>query len=468
MEKAPFPGVLGRVCPHPCEKACTRGEKDDPVAIRQLKRFAADMAGKNRWTVPSIQERKEKIAVIGAGPAGLTAAWFLRCSGYQVTVFEASGQAGGMLRTGIPAYRLPRDVLDKEITYILDHGITLQTNACLRKDMDIPGLKKQGFDAIYLAMGAHRSLKLGIGGEDSLEGVMDAVTFLKQTNLGQDTGCHGHTVVVGGGNVAVDAARCAARIPGCRVTLLYRRTRKQMPAYAEEIDGALAEGVSNVDLAHPVGLKSHDGRVTQVVCVKNELGPPDASGRQRPVQIPESEFFLSCDTFIPAIGQYPDVTGLAAVPGLDITARNRVRVDADSFETGAAGVFAGGDLVLGPATVVEAIGQGRKAAESIHWYVQQTAASKAAQADAAEQSELRNNAAIAAASSSNETSAFQKLLDGVPFQARAQVTWTNPEQRIHSFDEVEPCLTPDMALAEAGRCLNCGVCCECRACVDVC
>ncbi|MEE4365573.1 MAG: FAD-dependent oxidoreductase, partial [Desulfotignum sp.] len=383
MEKAPFPGVLGRVCPHPCEKACTRGEKDDPVAIRQLKRFAADMAGKNRWTVPSIQERKEKIAVIGAGPAGLTAAWFLRCSGYQVTVFEASGQAGGMLRTGIPAYRLPRDVLDKEITYILDHGITLQTNACLGKDMDIPGLKKQGFDAIYLAMGAHRSLKLGIGGEDSLEGVMDAVTFLKQTNLGQDTGCHGHTVVVGGGNVAVDAARCAARIPGCRVTLLYRRTRKQMPAYAEEIDGALEEGITILDLAHPVGLKSHDGRVTQVVCVKNELGPPDASGRQRPVQIPESEFFLSCDTFIPAIGQYPDVTGLAAVPGLDITERNRVRVDADSFETGAAGVFAGGDLVLGPATVVEAIGQGRKAAESIHWYVQQTAASKAAQADAA-------------------------------------------------------------------------------------
>jgi heterodisulfide reductase subunit A2 len=462
MEKAPFPGVLGRVCPHPCERACTRGEKDDPVAIRQLKRFAADMAGKSRWIVPDIQEKKEKIAVIGSGPAGLTAAYFLRCRGYQVTVFEASGRTGGMLRTGIPDYRLPGDVLDKEIAYILDHGITLETHACLGKDMDIPGLKNQGFAAIYLAMGAHRSLKLGIAGEDSLEGVVDAVTFLKQTNLGQDTGCHGHTVVVGGGNVAVDAARSAARIPGCKVTLLYRRTRKQMPAYAEEIDGALEEGVTIVDLAHPVGLKSHDGRVTQVVCAKNELGPPDASGRQRPVQIPESAFTLACDFFIPAIGQYPDVTGLSSVPGIDITERNRVRVDADSFETGMAGVFAGGDLVLGPATVVEAIGQGRRAAESIHRYVQQAGAAKAAQTrDAVVEGDP-------AVSSSIDTSAFQKLLDGVPFQARAQVTWTDPEQRIHSFDEVEPCLTPDMALAEAGRCLNCGVCCECRACVDVC
>ena len=500
MEKAPFPGVLGRVCPHPCEKACTRGEKDGPVAIRQLKRFAADMAGESRWVVPDIQERKERIAVIGSGPAGLTAAWFLRRSGYQVTVFEASNQAGGMLRTGIPAYRLPRDVLDKEIAYILDHGIVLQTNACLGKDMDIPGLKNQGFAAIYLAMGAHRSLKLGLAGEDSLKGIMDAVTFLKQINSGQETGCQGRAVVVGGGNVAVDAARCAARIPGCKVTLLYRRTRKQMPAYAEEIEGALEEGVTILDLAHPVGLESLDGRVTQVVCVKNELGPPDASGRQRPVQIPDSEFKIACDFFIPAIGQYPEVFCLAGVPGLDISARNRVSVDPDSFETGAAGVFAGGDLVLGPATVVEAIGQGRKAAESIHWYVQQTAASKAAQAqDAAAEGDpaashgraepaapsdtpalpdVPEKAGGAAQSdsritsdtpsSSRDAAAYRRLLDGVPFQARAQVIWTDPEQRVGSFDEVEPCLTPDMALTEAGRCLNCGVCCECRACVDVC
>ncbi|HKJ98578.1 MAG TPA: 4Fe-4S binding protein, partial [Desulfotignum sp.] len=285
----------------------------------------------------------------------------------------------------------------------------------------------------------------------------------------------------------------------------------------------------------------------QVVCAKNELGPPDASGRQRPVQIPDAAFTLACDFFIPAIGQYPDVTGLASVPGLDITARNRISVDADSFETGAAGVFAGGDLVLGPATVVEAIGQGRKAAECIHWYVQQAATSKPAQApdaaaagsetapagradapalsdaqalpdapenaapkntapentgddapsasrgpsdilksadaagkpdfrdttdssDTAESrnTESRNTSDMPAPSNHEAAAAFQKLLDGVPFQARAQVTWADPQQRIQSFDEVEPCLTPDMALAEAGRCLNCGVCCECRACVDVC
>ncbi|MCA1787908.1 MAG: FAD-dependent oxidoreductase, partial [Desulfobacteraceae bacterium] len=244
MEKVPFPGVLGRVCPHPCEDACTRGEKDAPIAIRQLKRFAADMADAGARSIPNIQDRDQKIAVIGSGPAGLTAAFFLRRNGYRVTVFEASAQAGGMLRTGIPAYRLPRDILDREIQDILDHGITLQTHACLGKDMDIADLKTRGFAAIYLALGAHKSLKLGIEGEDSLEGVMDAVTFLQQVNLGQQTRCQGDTIVVGGGNVAVDAARCAARIPGCKVTLVYRRTQKEMPAYADEITGALEEGIT--------------------------------------------------------------------------------------------------------------------------------------------------------------------------------------------------------------------------------
>ncbi|MCF8092112.1 MAG: FAD-dependent oxidoreductase, partial [Desulfotignum sp.] len=230
MEKAPFPGVLGRVCPHPCEQACTRGEKDAPVAIRQLKRFVADMAGDRARQVPAITDRDGKIAVIGAGPAGLTAAFFLRRLGYQVTVFEASGRAGGMLRTGIPAYRLPRDILDKEILYILDHGIKFIPHTCLGKDLDMNALKAAEFAAVFLSFGAHRSLTLGLEKEDTLAGVMDALTFLKQVNQGEETGCRGRTLVVGGGNVAVDAARCAGRIPGCEVTLVYRRTRDQMPA----------------------------------------------------------------------------------------------------------------------------------------------------------------------------------------------------------------------------------------------
>jgi heterodisulfide reductase subunit A2 len=320
MEKAPFPGVLGRVCPHPCEGACTRGDTDAPVAIRLLKRFVADMAGGSRWHLPGIIDRKEKVAVAGAGPAGLTAAYFLRLNGYQVTVFEASDRAGGMLRTGIPAYRLPRDILDNEIQYILDHGIRFIPRTCLGRDLDLNALKAAGFTAVFLAFGAHRSLTLGLAGEDTLDGVMDAVTFLKQVSQGEDTGCRGSTLVVGGGNVAVDAARCARRIPGCTVTLVYRRTKDQMPAYAEEITGALEEGINLVELAAPVALESENGRITQVMCLKNELGPPDASGRQRPVPIPGSKFFLACDTLIPAIGQIPDVTGLDTVPGLEITA----------------------------------------------------------------------------------------------------------------------------------------------------
>jgi heterodisulfide reductase subunit A2 len=455
MEKVPFPGVLGRVCPHPCEGACTRGEKDAPIAIRQLKRFAADMADAGAGSIPDIADRDQKIAVIGAGPAGLTAACFLRRNGYQVTVFEASGQAGGMLRTGIPAYRLPRDILDKEIQDVLDLGITLQTHACLGKDMDIADLKARGFAAIYLALGAHKSLKLGIEGEDSLEGVMDAVTFLQQVNLGKKTRCQGHTIVVGGGNVAVDAARCAARIPGCRVTLVYRRTRKEMPAYADEITGAIEEGITILCLATPVALAGKNGRITAVACVKNEPGPPDASGRRRPVPVPDSTLTLDCDTFIPAIGQYSDVTTLEALAGIEITQNNRIRVDANTFETGEPGVFAGGDLVLGPATVVEAIAHGRQAADSIHRYVQKTAAAKALDPGDVQ---TRTPAATVPAS----------VLEQVPVQARAMVPLRDPRQRVHCFDEVEPCLSEDMALAEAARCLNCGVCCECRACVSVC
>ncbi|MCF8112745.1 MAG: FAD-dependent oxidoreductase [Desulfotignum sp.] len=442
MEKAPFPGVLGRVCPHPCEKACTRGEKDAPVAIRQLKRFVADMAGDRARQVPAITDRDGKIAVIGAGPAGLTAAFFLRRLGYQVTVFEASGRAGGMLRTGIPAYRLPRDILDKEILYILDHGIKFIPHTCLGKDLDMNALKAAEFAAVFLSFGAHRSLTLGLEKEDTLAGVMDALTFLKQVNQGEETGCRGRTLVVGGGNVAVDAARCAGRIPGCEVTLVYRRTRDQMPAYAEEITGALEEGITIVELAAPVKLKEKQGQITGVVCVKNQLGPPDASGRRRPVPVPESEFTLACDTLIPAIGQIPDVTGLETVPGIGITSTNRVRVDETTFETGEPGVFAGGDLVLGPATVVEAVAQGRQAARHIHEYLLTLSERPAASPPVPE----------------SQVHAAEAGSDIAPA----------PEQPVPGFDEIEPCLTQDQALAEADRCLNCGICCECRACVDAC
>jgi heterodisulfide reductase subunit A len=451
------------------------------VAIRLLKRYVSDMAGPDARQIPDIEDRDEKIAVIGAGPAGLTAAYFLRLKGYQVTVFEASGQAGGMLRFGIPAYRLPRNVLDQEIQHILDHGIDLKLNTCLGKEVDLAGLKEQGFDAFYLSTGAHRSLKLGLEGEDTLSGVMDAVAFLRQINLGEDTSCHGNVLVVGGGNVAIDAARCARRIPGCEVTLVYRRTREQMPAYADEIQGALEEGITLLELAGPVRLEEDQGTLTQVVCLKNELGPPDASGRRRPVPVEGSKFVLPCDTLIPAIGQYPDDLGMDGLPGIEITGRNRIKVDGITFQTGEPGVFAGGDLVLGPATVVQAIGQGRAAADYIHEFIQNPARfDKGADTGLADTSATGpadtpgadwHTADKAASLSENRSekrasNAFTSEPPGaIP---RAEPAWMDPDQRIFGFDEVEACLTPDQALAEAGRCLNCGICCECKACVAAC
>ncbi|MBG0779990.1 MAG: FAD-dependent oxidoreductase, partial [Desulfotignum balticum] len=489
MEKAPFPGVLGRVCPHPCETACARGETDKPVAIRLLKRYVSDMAGPDARQIPGIEDREEKIAVIGAGPAGLTAAYFLRLKGYRVTVFEASGQAGGMLRTGIPAYRLPRNILDQEIRYILDHGIDLKLNACLGTEVDLAGLKEQGFCAFYLSTGAHRSLKLGLEGEDTFSGVMDATAFLRQINLEEDTACHGKVLVVGGGNVAMDAARCARRIPGCEVTLVYRRTREEMPAYADEIQGALQEGITILELAGPVRLEVDQGKLTQVVCLKNELGPPDASGRRRPVPVEGSEFVLPCDTLIPAIGQYPDDLGMDGLPGIEITGRNRVKVDGITFQTGEPGVFAGGDLVLGPATVVQAVGQGRAAADYIHEFIQDPARFEPGADTGMADTSVTGPADITGAdwntadgaaplSENRSENRFEKSTDKRALNAftseppgavpRAEPAWMDPDQRISGFDEVEACLTPDQALAEAGRCLNCGICCECKACVAAC
>ena len=308
MEKVPLPGVLGRVCPHPCEGVCRREEKDAPVAIRQLKRFAADMAGIR--PVPEIEDRPEKVGVVGAGPAGLSAAYYLRLKGYRVTLFDGADKAGGMLRAGIPDYRLPPEVLEREIDHILSHGIEFIPDTFLGRDIRLESLMPDRFDALFLGLGAQAPLRLDIEGEAELEGAMDALAFLATVNRGEPTDCRGKVVVVGGGNVALDAARCARRIPGCEVTIIYRRTEKEMPAYGEEIAQALEEDIALECLTNPVRLEGEGRRVTRLTCSRNRLGDPDASGRRRPVVIEGSEFFLPCDTFISAIGQYPDVSEL--------------------------------------------------------------------------------------------------------------------------------------------------------------
>jgi len=453
MEKVPLPGVLGRVCPHPCEGVCRRKEKDTPVAIRQLKRFAADMAGER--PVPEIQDRPEKIAVVGAGPAGLSAAYYLRLKGYGVFLYDGAKKAGGMLRTGIPDYRLPPEVLDREIDHILAHGIEFVPNTLLGRDLEMAALVPDRFDAVFLGLGAQAPLRLNLEGED-LEGAMDALAFLAAVNQGEPTGCKGKVVVVGGGNVALDAARCARRIPGCEVTILYRRTENEMPAYADEIQQALEEGICLECLTNPVRLEEENGRAVRLVCSRNMLGEPDASGRRRPEVLENSEFVLACDTFIPAIGQYPDVAGLDTC-GLEFDNRNRIHVDQVSLATQLAGVFSGGDLVLGPATVVEAIAQGRRAAEEIHGWLGEKA--------------LANQAAPVPASGSHTEAAepvYPPIPSDIPVLERAHPVMALPELRTDSFLEVESAFTTEQAVEEAGRCLNCGICCECMECVKAC
>ncbi|MDA3787451.1 MAG: FAD-dependent oxidoreductase [Desulfobacula sp.] len=457
MEKAPFPGVLGRVCPHPCEDECRRKLVDKPIAIKELKRFAADRAKLEEKEFPEIMERREKIAVIGAGPAGLTAAYFLRLRGYQVTVFEKLPVPGGMLKTGIPDYRLPPYVLDKEINHILAHGVCLVPNTAFGSDITFESLKQDGFQVIFLSSGAHESLTLGLTGEDTTKGVIDSISFLRDVNLGHKTDCGQKVMIVGGGNVAIDAARCAKRIGDCDVSIIYRRTRQEMPAYEEEIIGGLEENVKLLTLTAPTRIISKDGKVVGLECIKNELGEMDASGRRRPVNIAGSEFVIQCDTIIPAIGQRTDLSWADSMPGLEITKYNRIKANPKTLQTSLETVFAGGDMVTGPASVIEAIAQGRKAAIGIDNYINKV------EMDQIEMHEGDNE--------TNQVGIKENYSD-IPLntliEERVVVQSIDPEERVRSFEEVEATLTEEQAIKEAQRCLNCATCCECMECVTAC
>ncbi|MCK4767402.1 MAG: FAD-dependent oxidoreductase, partial [Desulfobacula sp.] len=455
MEKAPFPGVLGRVCPHPCEAECRRKLVDKPIAIKELKRFAADRANLKKEDIPEIMDRKEKIAVIGAGPAGLTAAYFLRLKGYQVTVYEKLPVPGGMLKTGIPDFRLPADVLDREINYILAHGIGLMANTAFGSDITFESLTKEGFDAVFLSSGAHESLSLGLEGEDSTKGVIDAVSFLRDINLGNKPDCGKKVMIVGGGNVAIDAARCAKRTRDCEISIIYRRTRDEMPAYEEEILGALEENIELLPLTAPVRIISRDGRVVGLECIKNELGEMDDSGRRRPVNIPGSEFIIECDTLIPAIGQKTDLSWAEeSMPGLEITKYNRIKTHPGTLQTSLDNVFAGGDMVTGPATVIEAIAQGRKAAIGIDNFINQI-----------EMDQDDHDTEINQGVNGED---YADIPINTLVEERAIVQCSDPEKRVQSFEEVEATFTEEQAVKEAGRCLNCATCCECMECINVC
>ena len=434
-ERCILPGVIGRTCPAPCQKACVRVDMDQPLAIRLLKRAAADSDLKSGATALSLpaKERTEKIAIIGAGPAGLAAAYHLRSLGYQVTIFDSLPQAGGMAVAGIPDYRLPKDILGHEADLIKRMGVEIKLNTKVGK-LDLKDMQKQGFKAFFLAVGAQKGTKIGCKGEDAgYEGYVDGVEFLRDFSLGKKVDAKKKVVIIGGGNVALDCARTCARLGFSEVEIAYRRTRNEMPAHAEEIDGAMEEGVKFTYLTAPLSVITKDGKVIGLECIKMKLGEPDESGRRRPVPVKGSEFILKTDMIVPATGQAADMTFINAV---DVTDWGTVKIDPETYKTNIDGVFAGGDCVTGPATLIEALDAGNNVACSIDAYLNAKTFKP----------EVRFKE-IDAKAKREEIFTAKKTACTVPMM--------DPKERVNNFAEVEGGFSAAEAAAEAKRCLRC-------------
>ncbi len=444
-EANPFPSVCARVCNHPCEERCRAGTHGgEPIAIRALKRFVTDQSDPSKYTPMRLatgNHDDSPVAIIGSGPAGLTAAHYLSLQGYKVTVFEMEAQPGGMLYSAIPSYRLPHEVITKEIEALIDQNITLKCNTTLGRDITLDSLFDEGYQAIFVAIGAHKSLRLQLRGED-LPGVYPSIQFLKAFNVRGEHLAKGRVGVVGGGNSALDAARIAIRQPGVTsVTIFYRRTREEMPAFAEEVEAALQEGIHIETLVSPIGILSEDGRVSGLECINNELGELDASGRRRPVAIPGTQHIVPLDTLIVAIseGSDTDCVTVAGANRLDIDDRkNTVIINQDTLTTNRPGVFAGGDVVTGPNTVVDAIAAGKKAAIMIQRYLSNQ--------DLRQPADLRLPHHYVEPKKTNGSPQTEK---------RAEVPRIDLDRRKHEFAEVELSFSPEEAMCEAGRCLRC-------------
>jgi len=446
-ETVPFAGTLGRICYHPCEMICKRQEVEQPLSICALKRFVYDACSGGE--LPEAAERvyQEQVAIVGAGPAGLTAAYHLARTGYGVTVYEALPVAGGMLAVGIPEYRLPRDVLNHEIDLIRALGVEIRLGTPVGRDggPSLDDLHREN-DAVFLAVGAHQSRRLDIPGED-LEGVIHSTDFLRRLGLGEEVALGRRVAVIGGGNAAVDAARSALRL-GSEVTVVYRRSRAEMPAIPAEVEAAMEEGVQFHFLATPTRVLEQDGRVVGMECIRMALGEPDESGRRRPVPVPGSEFTLELDTVIVSIGQQPDLTPLA---GAETTRWRTLAADQNTLVTPVEGVFAGGDAVTGPAMAIDAMAAGKRAAETIHRYLrgQDLLVGRTFEWPRPEEIEVT-------------------IPRDVELAERAEMTHLPLAERRTTFHEVELGLTEEQAIAEAQRCLSCAVCSECLECVRAC
>jgi len=458
LSRNPLPGVTGYVCNHLCQTRCTRNNYDEPVAIRALKRFAAE-----KGSVPQIPNPQSpipnpqspiphlpspisppRVAVIGSGPSGLAAACFLALNGVQVTVYEARERAGGMLAWAIPSFRLPQAIVQEDIDRIEKLGVKIE----LSHPITVPPqeLSGQGFDAVYIATGAQQGARLGIEGEEG-QGVYQALDFLARVSRGEEVDLGSRVLVIGGGNSAMDAARTARRMAAGPVTVVYRRTRREMPAIAEEVEEVLAEGVALEELASPTRIILKDGRVAALECLRNELGEPDEDGRRRPVPIEGSEFQIQAEAIIVAIGQVPDVSFLAG-SAVSLRQDGTIIADPQTCLTGEKRIYAGGDVVRGPSTIIEAIADGRRAAEAIC-------------------RELGVEAIPSAVAfprlSGAEVVSLKKDRARKELQHRAK---TLPLEQRGGFDLVEATLTEEAALREAARCLQCSTLCD--KCVEVC
>ncbi|HYR02867.1 MAG TPA: FAD-dependent oxidoreductase, partial [Syntrophobacteria bacterium] len=440
-ERLPMPLTIGRVCPHFCEFQCRRNLVEEPININHLKRFVADyeMHLGQRCLPPKEPPTGRRVAIIGGGPAGLAAAYYLCLRGHSPTIFEAMPKLGGMLRYGIPEYRLPKQVLDWEIEGILGLGVEVKNGVRWGKDFTLDTLKGEGYEAFFVAIGAWATRKLGVSGEE-LIGVISGVDFLADVTLGKPVTMGRRVAIIGGGNVAMDAARTGVRFGAEEITVIYRRSRDEMPASREEIDGAMAEGIKFHFLAAPVRLFGANGKVQKLEYVRMTLGEPDASGRRRPIPEEGSETVIPVDMVIAAIGQFSDLSPLetdAAAKGMPVTRWNTIGADPESMSTGMEGIFTGGDVYRGPDTVVRALADGRRAAMAIHQY-------------------LVERKVVPLPKSFNILKGDLKTIDREPFapighEARARMPELEPGERISNFHQIDLGLPEETARREAER-----------------
>ena len=450
----PLPWVCGLICTRPCEMMCVRARIDTPISIKFLKAFAAERAMSDRaYANPTPKPSNgKKVCVVGAGPGGLSCAYYLALMGYKVRIIEALPVPGGMIMVGIPRYRLPREVIDREVAMIEALGVEISYNTRFGQDITKAELEKEGYEAFFLAVGAHKAWSLGLEGEDLFPKVINAVTLLKDVALGEHHAPGNHVVVIGGGNVAIDAARTSLRLGAEKVTIAYRRSREQMPADIEEVEQAEEEGIEFAFLTIPKAIVGEGETITGLSCIKAELKKKKDSDRLAPVPIPGQDFDIKADAVIAAIGQYVDDDGLEAFDKVSWSRRGTIEVNHASMETKEPGVFAAGDAVSGPATVIEAIGGGKRAADAIDRHLKGMPQPRMPRVPVRHHTEPVI-----------EMSASRKMTLKHP-----EMPMLAMDRRRTMFQQVELGYDEQSVRKEASRCLRCDICRRCGQCVEIC